>query len=46
MDAFYFGYEKNAASQSEMYVWRSAGYIWKSLVIFDYLWNAIRTVLF
>ena len=35
-----------ATPQSEMYVWRSAGYIRKSLVIFGYLWNAIRTVLF
>ena len=33
-------------TQLEMYVWRRAGYISKSLVIFSYLWNAIRTVLF
>ena len=33
-------------SQSKMYVWRSAGYIRKSLFIFGYIWNAIRTVLF
>ena len=35
-----------ADTKSEMYVWRIAGYIRKSLFIFGYLWNAIRTVLF
>ena len=38
--------ESPGATQSEMYVWRNAGYMSKSLVIFGYLWNAIRTVLF
>ena len=33
-------------AQSEMYAWRSAGYIRKSLFIFGYLWNAIRAGIF
>ena len=39
-------HSEGRTSQSEMYVWRSAGYIRKSLFIFGYLWNAIRIVLF
>ena len=31
---------------SEIYVWCRAGYIRKSLVIFGYLWNAIRAGIF
>ena len=36
----------HGTTQSEMYVCRSADYIRKSLFIFGYLWNAIRTLLF
>ena len=35
-----------SASLSEIYAWCSAGYIRKSLVIFGYLWNAIRAGIF
>ena len=33
-------------TQSEIYVWRSAGFIWKSLVISGYFRNTNRTLIF